>query len=263
MLQGNRWRRLFPDVYLAADIEPDHGVWCEAAALLLPPGSAISGRSALATLCGSEPRENEPVEVTVPPTTNLRSGSRLRVRRSTLAPGDTFRFGDLPVTTPTRTAIDLARTENLTDAVIALDALLLRGVVTKADVAAYARASTLHGIRRVRRALDLAAIGAESPMETRTRLTIVLAGLPPPVPQFKVFDATGSFIARLDLAFPDAKVGIEYDGDHHRDRFVFTRDAWRLNRLRLAGWTILRFTADDVLRYPDRVVAQVRTALGG
>jgi hypothetical protein len=35
----------------------------------------------------------------------------------------------------------------------------------------------------------------------------------------------------------------------------------RLNRLRLLGWTVLRFTADDVLRHPERVVAQVRNAL--
>ena len=38
-------------------------------------------------------------------------------------------------------------------------------------------------------------------------------------------------------------------------------DAVRLNRLRLLGWTVLRFTADDVLRNPDRMVAQVRAAL--
>jgi very-short-patch-repair endonuclease len=34
-----------------------------------------------------------------------------------------------------------------------------------------------------------------------------------------------------------------------------------LNRLRLLGWTILRFTADDVLRFPERLIAQVLTAL--
>lgn len=53
---------------------------------------------------------------------------------------------------------------------------------------------------------------------------------------------------------------LEYDGDHHRDRDTFQADAVRLNRLRLAGWTILRFTADDA-RNPDRMVTQVRTAL--
>jgi very-short-patch-repair endonuclease len=68
----------------------------------------------------------------------------------------------------------------------------------------------------------------------------------------------GHFLARLDLAYPARRLGLEYDGDHHRDRVTFQRDIRRLNRLRLLGWTVLRFTADDVLRNPDRVVAYVR-----
>jgi very-short-patch-repair endonuclease len=56
-------------------------------------------------------------------------------------------------------------------------------------------------------------------------------------------------------------VAIEYDGDHHRGRDRFRRDVARLNRLRLLGWTVLRFTADDVLRRPEHVVAQVRAIL--
>jgi very-short-patch-repair endonuclease len=48
---------------------------------------------------------------------------------------------------------------------------------------------------------------------------------------------------------------------HHRDRVTFRRDLARLNALRAAGWTILRFTADDVLRHPERVTNQTRAVL--
>jgi very-short-patch-repair endonuclease len=98
-------------------------------------------------------------------------------------------------------------------------------------------------------------------METRLRLLIVLAGLPTPVPQHVVLDAAGRFVARLDLAYPEDRLGIGYDGDHHRERSTWTADLQRHNRLRLLGWTVLRFSAADVLGNPDKVLAQIRAAL--
>ena len=98
-------------------------------------------------------------------------------------------------------------------------------------------------------------------MESRTRLCIVGAGLPEPAIQYTVVDGSGRFVARLDLAYERLRIGIEYEGDHHRERDTFRHDAARLNRLHLLGWTILRFTAADVLRFPERLIAQVRDAL--
>jgi very-short-patch-repair endonuclease len=64
------------------------------------------------------------------------------------------------------------------------------------------------------------------------------------------------FQYRLDLAYPHLKLGIEYDGDHHRDKITFRRDITRLNGVWAAGWTILRFTADDIRR-PQRIIAML------
>ena len=61
-------------------------------------------------------------------------------------------------------------------------------------------------------------------------------------------------------AFDLGRDGELTSADHNRERTTFARDAVRLNRLRLMGWTVLRFTADDVLRHAARVVAQVRAA---
>jgi very-short-patch-repair endonuclease len=116
-------------------------------------------------------------------------------------------------------------------------------------------------VRAAAAALDLARLEVESPMETRLRLAIVFGGLPEPVVQYAVRTPQGRFVARLDLAYPEKRVGLEYDGDHHRDRETFRADAVRLNRLRLLDWSVLRFTADDVLRNPDRMLAQIRAAL--
>jgi hypothetical protein len=117
-------------------------------------------------------------------------------------------------------------------------------------------------VRRLASVLALAAPGAESPMETRLRLALVRAGLPVPVLQHRVSDRAGALVARLDLAYVESRLGIEYDGDCHLDPIVVRKDLLRQNALRALGWTLLRFTADDVLRHPARMITQVCAAAG-
>jgi very-short-patch-repair endonuclease len=258
-LEGSQWRRLYPDVYIHSAALLEHWTWCGAAALFLPAGSAIGGRSAAHLyFVDLLPMGEPPVEAIIPPTRSMKRHPMLSPARSALLPGDRQVLGGLPITSPLRTAFDLARRPGLVEAVVGLDALLTKGLL---DGAALRENAELRpgwpGTCQLKRALRLAVPGAESPMETRLRLLLVLAGLPPPVVQHRVPAAN----ARLDLAYPQVKLAIEYDGDHHRDRRQFARDVARLNRPRLLGWTVLRFTADDVLRHPDRVVAQVRAAL--
>lgn len=255
-LAGPAWRRLFPDIYLDARAAVDHFVRCEAAALLLPPGAAVAGRSA-AYLFHVDllPMRESPVEVAVPATTSLRSRPGLRITRTGLLAEEVTAFSRIPVTTPLRTALDLARQPDLLEGVIAVDAMLVRGLVTLPQLRDFAAGRRgLRGLARAAKAMSLAVPGAESAMETRLRLLLVFAGLPTPITQYEVGNA------RLDLAYPELHIGIEYDGDHHRDRRRFRHDVARDNHLRALGWTILRFTADDVLRNPARLIRQVRTA---
>ena len=79
--------------------------------------------------------------------------------------------------------------------------------------------------------------------------------------QHEVRDNGGRFLGRADLAWPDRRVLVEFDGDVHRDRDVFVRDLRRQNQLVAQGWIVLRFTSADVLGHPDDVVAQIRRAL--
>jgi very-short-patch-repair endonuclease len=98
----------------------------------------------------------------------------------------------------------------------------------------------------------------ESPMETRLRMLLVLAGLPRPKVQVPLGDAT-TFLGRADLYYPDHRLVIEYDGATHKESLA--ADNRRQNLLIRAGYTVLRFTASDVLGFPDGVVALVRSAL--
>lgn len=98
-------------------------------------------------------------------------------------------------------------------------------------------------------------------MESVVRWLILHGGIPAPELQYEILDGLGAFIARADLAWPERKVLVEFDGDVHRERDVFVRDLRRQNRLVAAGWTVLRFTSADVLGRPDEVLAEIRRAL--
>jgi very-short-patch-repair endonuclease len=266
MLDGPTWRRMFRDVYLhteAAD-NADHRTWCEAAALYLPAGGAIAGLSA-AYLWGVDllPRDAAvTVTVAVAPPTRTESTSRLSVQRCQLPATDVTRFGGLPLTTGLRTAFDLGRGPSRTDALVALDALAHRRVVKLPALRRLVdERAGWPGVRRLRDLLPLIEPLTESPMETRLRLLLHDAGLPRPVVQHEVRDTLGRFMARLDFAYPRWLLGIEYEGDHHRERAHYRQDVARLNALRSHHWLVLRFTADDVLRQPATTVRHVAAAI--
>lgn len=83
--------------------------------------------------------------------------------------------------------------------------------------------------------------------------------MPAPVLRHEIWTPDGTF--HPDMAWPEHKVLVEFDGDHHRDRKTFVDDLRRQNALVEAGWTILRFSSADVLGRPERVVAQIERAL--
>jgi very-short-patch-repair endonuclease len=82
--------------------------------------------------------------------------------------------------------------------------------------------------------------------------------------QLQLFDRDGSCFARLDMAWPSRRLAVEADGRERHDKpEALYRDRRRQNDVELAGWTVLRFTWNDVMRHPNWVVAQVRRALAG
>src|SRR5690606_39703155 len=67
-----------------------------------------------------------------------------------------------------------------------------------------------------RRAAALVRPRVASPPETRLRLLVVLGGLPEPATGYEVRVAGRT--RYLDLAYPDWRVAVEYDGRHHVER---------------------------------------------
>ena len=260
-LRSSAWTQLFRDVYVWSGLELTPLVYAQAAALLLPPEGSLSGLTA--ALVHGIHVLRPAVEVTVSPSCGMTSRPRLQVRRAEVPAEERMEVNGLPVTTPLRTAFDVACHEPVGDAVVVVDAFLRLGLLRAGQLGSYARGlpANRRCRRRAIRACELSAVGAESAMETRNRLVIVLGGLPAPVCQYVVTDECGAFLARVDLAYPELKIAIEYDGALHRDADRYANDRWRDNLLVAAGWTVLRFTARDIYRFPERVVEQVAAAI--
>lgn len=223
----------------------------------LPQGAAFSGQTA-AWLHGLDLTPDNPIEITVPTASKVTRRAGFRVHRShhlvcSMAAG-------LPVTTRVQTVVDLARRRPLVDAVSILDMAMHRRLVTASDLDRWAALNAAQrGVAHLRHALDLIAPASESPMETRLRLLLVMAGLPRPQVQPTLRDESGIFVARPDLYYPLHRLVIEYDGATHKHSIA--ADNRRQNRLYVAGYRVLRFTAGDVIGNPSGVVDLVRRAL--
>lgn len=118
------------------------------------------------------------------------------------------------------------------------------------------------GIRAARRAVALVRVGARSRPEVHLWLALTEAGLPGlPEAQFDapIRDATGALIGYGDLAFPEFRTYIEYQGDYHRlSRDAWARDITKRQRAREAGWHEIEIVRREL--YPDPAPAVARTA---
>ena len=256
-LRSSTWRRLRQDVYADAALPVTHRLLVSAVGLTLPERAGFTGLSA-ATLWGvpdvASPTDR--VDVLVPAGTRWNPGPGVRIRSASRGQ-ELVRRGRWLCATRVDTAVDLIRWGGTEDAVVLLDRLCLNGMVRLGDVrAAVLELPRCQGSVQARRVAELADGTAESPQETRLRLLFGRAGLPPPVAQFRIFDEEG-LIARVDFAYPDLKIAIEYDGLWHAEPGQFAKDRGRLNRLVAAGWIVLHVTAADI-RHPERLAGRVR-----
>jgi very-short-patch-repair endonuclease len=264
-LRGPGWHRVFRDIYADARI-PNAGAYrqrCLATAwYLAPKQAAIAGRSAAWLLGVTLASQADPIEVVTPWDARFGPVDGLKIHVADIPEDDIELVAGIRRTTALRTCWDLAQWLSPVDAVAYLDAMLARRLVTAAALTGYARARMgRRGWRKLQRVVSLTDPAAESPQESRLRARLVLAGLPKPVSQF-VIEKDGEFIARVDLAWPDLRVAIEYDGAWHGEPGQLDLDRARLNRLVTTdGWIILHATKRRMREDFDGLVAEIRSAL--
>jgi hypothetical protein len=260
-LRGPDFRRLDHDVYVGAAAEQDLRIRVRGLRLWSQDQGVLAGPIAALAYDADCPWDD--AELIMPGRCRAEPvGTRIRTDR--LLPDETAeRFG-CPITSPARTAFDLARRSPLVEAVAAVDSLAHVCHLTCEHLRRVADSHPrARGTVQVRQVLELMDPRAESLPETRLRLGLHERGVPAGIPQFRVVLLTGERI-RLDLAWPLVKLALEYDGPEHRTIAGQNRDAFRDGHLRDLGWDVIRVSSAMVLdpRAFDQLAVRVLRRLG-
>lgn len=263
--RSGRIERPEPNVYRLAGVPT---TWHQSVlAACLTEDALAYGRTAAALwdLDGFSPRI---VEV-VTHRWKRRVNPSVRVHESReLSEWDWGERANIPVTSIERTIIDLGAVVPRTRVEQAFDDALRRGLTSPELV----RDRFFQLARRGRQGIGVLrpllecrlGISGLRPGEFERRMgrLLVDAGVAEPVFEYEVRLASGLFVARVDLAYPPARIAIECDSDAwHSGRQRRQADLDRQNRLVLAGWVILRFTWEDLVQRPQMIVDRVRFAL--
>lgn len=267
-LADGRVRRVFRSVYADASAPDTIDSRLEALALVIDPAHVVIDRTA-AWLHGvdafsvAELAAGAPVETSAPPDDRRTDRAECSGHQRTLARDDVMTLGGLRVTTPLRTALDLGCHLRRREAYAAMCELARLHEITRAALCGeLGRFAGRRGVIQLRELASLVDPRFESSREAWTFLAIHDAGLPHPEPQFWIcVDDVPTY--RLDLAYPLARVCVEYDGrEGHDSPEQRAHDQRRRDHLREHGWTVIvvrsgDFTGDAL----DRWLRQLREAL--
>lgn len=267
-LQGTRFRRLFQDVYVPANVPVTHELRCRGAALIVPAEAVLTGRSA-ATIRGVPlAKPHDPVEFVVPEKSRFGPVQGIHVRRTEVDRKETRPWNGIRIARARRIALDLMLRHSprkhgwvmrLRLAVPDLDAFLRAGLVkTRTLIRMFAERRN-RGIRLARAALELSDNRAESHPESQLRVVLHFGGYQP-TPQY-VVRHNGRFVARLDLALVARRIAIEYDGRWHRDPDQQRKDLARRARLANAGWRVVVIDAERLARDHESLLAYIASSI--
>lgn len=261
-LASGRWRALHTGVYVPRPVPSSWHQRMMAAVLCGGPNALASHRSATA-LRRLDGVEAGMVEISVK--AGRKIDGTIVHRRAPHDDPPVEVVSGIPATGIERTLLDLATIVLPKRAGLALDDALRRRLTTLEEIRGMLlRIRPRAGTRRLRElveARDELDEKLESRLESELLRLLREGGLPRPRSQHRVIDGE-DFVARLDFAYPSYRLGIEADGYRwHGSPERWRRDLRRENRLKLLGWTILRFSWDDVHSRPESVAAQIRTAL--
>jgi hypothetical protein len=254
----SRYVRLHKDVYVPRDAALTAVLRAKACWLRSRRRGVLAGFSASA-LHGS--KWIDPTSPAAIIDTNRRPTPGVHIWEEHVEADEIAVVNGMRVSTPARTALDLARHYPTDVAVASIDALMQAVELKMADIELLVnRYGGRRGIKAARAAIELVDCGAQSPKETWLRLLLVRAGFPRPQTQIAVLNEWGWAEAYLDMGWEDIKVAVEYDGDQHRSsRYQYVKDIRRSEMLQRRGWLVVRVIAED---HPDDIIRRVCHARG-
>jgi very-short-patch-repair endonuclease len=244
--QQGRWRMVSDGIY--AEGPEDVTPFDRAVAVVVATGAAASGTLA-GVLLELDAVDFSGPDFTVAPGA---SGQRPGARRRHLPPERIIEVGGVRCVDGTQALADLAAELDDLRWEQALESALRKGLTTIPELKR-AAAGSQPGAARMRRVLAPRPIDApptESLLETlMVQLIRTVFGVTDPTRQVVVRDANDSFVARVDLAWPQLGLFIELDGQQHKDQPVY--DTNRETAVVAAtGWLCGRFTWREVVHVP-------------
>jgi hypothetical protein len=262
-------RRVLRGVFVVATAPDTPLVRAQAARLVISPHAVVVDRTA-AWLLGAEVFRYRDLDVLPPLDAVVLRGHEPTERPECsggtrdLLPEDWMDLHGLRVTTPARTAMDLACVLPRREAFAAMVAVMRACGIERADVQALVpRYFRRRGIVQGRELVALADPRIESSGEAWTFLTIADHHLQLPTPQYwVVIDGVATY--RLDFAYPHARVAVEYDGEEfHSGTEAREHDRVRREWLRCHGWTVIVLTKNSFTDAAvDGWLRDLRSALG-
>lgn len=166
------------------------------------------------------------------------------------------------VSEPRMLFVEMASLVGLVDLVVLGDAMVRRRLTTPEALVTWCAGVSHPAARAARHAAAYVRSNVDSPMETRLRMLIVLAGLPEPVINLEVRDEVGDVIRKYDLSYPLARVAVEYNGKVH----VLTPEAWeadleRRDAIDDDGWRLVPVISSGIYAKPAETLRRVHRVL--
>lgn len=259
-LRGSLFRRVFRGVYVDRAVTVTPGIRAAAAFALFDPGKAFLSHASAARFheVPIPTLPDEHVTVSHPNLRRRHPGIVCHVARR----AEVMVRDGLQVSGPAQMFVELASLLSLVDLTVVGDNLVRTGRVSLRQLRTASRISELPNAARAVVAADLVRERVDSPMETRLRLLIVLAGLPEPEVNLTLRDVEGQVIRRYDLSYPHSRLIVEYDGRHHVERIEqWEADLQRREAIEDDAWRILVFVASDIFNRPGQTLQRLHRVL--
>lgn len=262
VLMGPRFRRVHPQVYCQVGLDLTFETALDAALLALP-SDAVASHDTAARLLGLPlpPWMGRELHFWVPDTWTGLTLDGIALHRYKDRPA-TVRVDGRWVTAPGKTFVDMATRLRLDDLVALGDGVVRRAGMLPIELQRLAREPRRRWIRKARQAARLVRAGVDSAPETHLRLAIADDFLPEPEVGRAVFDDAGGWIATPDLSWPQYRIAVEYDGEHHlKDKRQYDRDIGRRENLEAEGWIVVVVTADRLYKRRPQTLSRIRAHL--
>ena len=260
-----RVERILPRTYVVVGVP---STWWRNARAAVQWSDGILSHAAAGFALGLMEQPPEIIDVSGTTRRHRPKGAKIAPHNLVVPPQDIVVIRGIPVTSAARTLFDIAATVTEDDLEVMFEEALRRRLVTCARLRWQLRHRGRNGrpgtaaLRKLLDRRDPRLAPTESVLETKVARWFRSTRLPPPVRQFRVIDR-GRHVARVDFAYPDAKLAIEVLSFRwHSGRREWVKDKDKERRLEDLGWTVKYVIDEDIDHRSARLERNIARELG-